>query len=354
MKLRDELKKHEKNLILKVVTVLLMSVCIFFTAIFQVHAEETADAGTSPEKNCYIRIRIERNVTVKPEEIRLGDMAVIEAPDGISEEISSLPVGSAPKPGRSRNFRTAGIKSRIMDKAESCLRDKDKKDIILDIPDMVLVKRDFQHIPDNALKEYYERKAVEISGGELFEISDFRIRGKNIFPAGNMEIKPVEAFRGMNMGNLSLPVEIYVDGAMEGRLTLSGRIEKHINVVCAVRDIRKNDMVAASDIRVEKRGAEKRIGAGFLTDMSLAVGKQTRSDIRSGAVLFEKNLVIPSVLKKGDRVKLVARSGRLSIQTLAEAMSDGKSGERIRVRNIDTGKLVNATVVDSATVETVF
>lgn len=354
MKLPDEPGQHEKKLIFKAVGVLLISVSVFFAVTFQVHAEEAADAGINPEKSCYIRIRMERNVTVKPEEIRLGDMAVIEAPDGISEEISAFPVGSAPKPGRSRNFRTAMIKSRIMDMAESCSGDKNEKDIIIDIPDMVLVKRDFQHIPDNALKGYYEKKAEEISAGDSFEISDFRIRGKNIFPAGNMEIKPVEAFRGMNMGNLSLPVEIYVDGAMEGRLTLSGRIEKHINVVCAARDIRKNDMVEASDIRVEKRGAEKRIGAGFLTDMSLAVGKQTRSDIRSGAVLFEKNLVIPSVLKKGDRVRLVAKSGRLSIQTLAEAMSDGKAGERIRVRNIDTGKYVNATVVDSATVETVF
>lgn len=295
-----------------------------------------------------VRIIITRNVTVKYPETRLGDIAIIEAPEDISEEIAAMPVTDSPKPGRQKNFRTAGIRNAL----ESRFRDKNS--LILDMPDIIIIKTDFQQIPEKTLRDFYEKKALETSGGDAAGISDFRVRGKNIFPAGNFEIKPVAVFRGMNMGNFSLPVEVYIDGKMEGRLTLSGKIEKNVRVVCALRDIRKNEIISASDIRIEKLGAEKRMGVGFLTDTSLAVGKQTRSDIKTGAVLYEKNLFMPSVLKKGDRVRLVAKSGRLTIETLAEAMSDGKSGERIRVRNIDTGKLVSATVIDSGTVETVF
>lgn len=295
-----------------------------------------------------ISVTIQKNVYVKSEEIKLGEIAEINAPENISGEISEITIAPSPKPGRQKNIRSGKIKELL----ES--RFSESKNMCLDIPAIIIVSRESQAVSEKILREYYDNKIHEMSGNDPLEISDFRIRGKNIFPGGEIEIRSQEDFRGIRMGNFSLPVDIYVDGSKQGRLTLSGHAGKQIKMLCAVRDIPKGSVLTADDIRIGERAARNGASCNFLDDPALAIGKKVISQVRAGAVIYEKNLAVPSLVKKGDKVRLVATAGLLSLETSAEVLSDAGPGEQVKIKNIDTGKLIIAKVVDSTTVEAVF
>jgi len=59
----------------------------------------------------------------------------------------------------------------------------------------------------------------------------------------------------------------------------------------------------------------------------------------------------PILIKQHDPVKVVARVGKLCITVLAEAQQDGRAGESIRVRNVDSRKDVVGRVVSRGLVE---
>jgi len=295
-----------------------------------------------------ISVTIQKNVTVKSEDIKLGEIAEINAPENIAGEISGIVVAPSPKPGRQKNVRSA----RIKDLLES--RFPENKNVDLDIPALIIVSRGSQSVSEETLKDFYVKKVLEMSGGESLDISDFRVRGKNVFPVGEFEIRPQDDSREIRLGNFSLPVDIYVDGSRQGRLTLSGHTGKKTEMLCAVRNILKGSVLTADDIKVGTRDARNGENGNFLTDPALAVGKKVISAVRAGAAISEKNLAVPSMLKKGDKVRLVAKAGLLSLETSGEVLSDAGPGAQVRIKNIDTGKVLTAKVVDSTTVEAVF
>lgn len=295
-----------------------------------------------------ISVTIKSHVSVKSEDIKLGEIAEIVAPEDIAGQISEISVAPSPKPGRQKNIRS----SRIKDLIEN--RFPENKNMNLDIPALIIISRGSQAVSEEILKDYYVKKVREMSGNVPLDISDFRIRGKNIFPDGEIEIKSMEDSRGIRMGNFSLSVDVYVEGSKQGRLTLSGHAGKKVKMLCAVRDISKNSILTADDIRLETRDAKNGTTGDFLTDPALVIGKKVVSPVRAGTAVSEKNLAVPSVLKKGDKVRLVAKAGLLSVETSGEVVSDAAFGEQVKIKNIDTGKLVTARVVDSTTVEAVF
>ena len=58
-----------------------------------------------------------------------------------------------------------------------------------------------------------------------------------------------------------------------------------------------------------------------------------------------------SDVHRGDEVELVARTNRLAVSALGQAMQDGGIGERIRVKNSDSGKILYGQILDAATIQ---
>lgn len=60
---------------------------------------------------------------------------------------------------------------------------------------------------------------------------------------------------------------------------------------------------------------------------------------------------VPVQLKVRDQVRLVAKIGPVRVTALGEALQEGRVGQTIRVRNIDSNKIVSGRVVDRNIVE---
>jgi flagella basal body P-ring formation protein FlgA len=93
------------------------------------------------------------------------------------------------------------------------------------------------------------------------------------------------------------------------------------------------------------------IRAGYYQDLSQVVGKQVARTVSMGAAITT-NMVKPQMqIKRGQQISLIAVSHGLKVQMTGEALADGATGERIRVRNLSTKKVLEGIVRSATTVE---
>ncbi len=120
--------------------------------------------------------------------------------------------------------------------------------------------------------------------------------------------------------------------------------------VVATRDLLRGELVTAADVRLEQQDLT-RLHSGYLSARDLAVGKRVKRTVRQGRIIKPTQIVAPTLIKKGAEVTITVNSNRIQVRTKGEALSSGGPGERIRVRNLSSNKLLEATVVSAGIVQ---
>jgi flagella basal body P-ring formation protein FlgA len=126
-----------------------------------------------------------------------------------------------------------------------------------------------------------------------------------------------------------------------------------VKVVVARRPLGRFKPIEVEDVEwktVDVAG----LPADRIEDLEVAIGKRTRRAIESGTVLRPDLLEFPPLVKRGDRVRIIAESAGLRISAFGQAKQKGAQGEMIPVMNLDSNKVIHARVVDSQTVRIEF
>jgi flagella basal body P-ring formation protein FlgA len=125
----------------------------------------------------------------------------------------------------------------------------------------------------------------------------------------------------------------------------------------ARRRIETGETLTGDNTRIERHAIEA--PGGWLTQKDLTAGRKAKRPIAAAEViaptavepLYADN---PILVKQRDLVRLVAQVGSMRVTALAEAQQDGRAGDRIRVRNVDSHKEVVGRVVGRGLVEVDF
>jgi flagella basal body P-ring formation protein FlgA len=89
-----------------------------------------------------------------------------------------------------------------------------------------------------------------------------------------------------------------------------------------------------------------------VSDPQEVVGLSGKRALRTGEVLRKTLLMAPTVVKRGDPVRIVARRDEVEVSMGGEALDAGARGDTVRVRNAN-GTVIRARVTGVATVEPV-
>ncbi len=141
--------------------------------------------------------------------------------------------------------------------------------------------------------------------------------------------------------------EVTPNGELVRRLTGGAFMDQWITVPCAAIPVNRHDSLTPDSITfVKKNLAYLR---GELWDGKGGPWRVLRS-IGAGSVIYRTDLERVPTLAKGTKVDLIYQGKRLRLTVPAEAMADGKPGEMIPVRNLQSRREVYATVHDEGTV----
>jgi flagella basal body P-ring formation protein FlgA len=294
-----------------------------------------------------VTVVVNDTATVTGEIIRLKDIALIRSDEpSLTENVGKIEVGEAPKPGFEKRLTGRWIKSMVPSTTAGSAR------ITLHAPETIAVRRASQTIPEERLLALFQTFLQRLHPDGEVIVSQFKVRGGNLFSQGIIELIPVPDNR-KRMGIQTLSVNVTVDGKEEGAILLSGKADIYQKVVCAKTYIERGTTLSMEDVRLNSVNISK-APPDVLTRMEDVSGRLVTVTLREGAFLREKMLSTPPVIEKGDKVKLVAEKGALTIVTMGIAKTGGAEGAQIQVKNISSGKVVFGRVRDASTVEVVF
>src|SRR5690606_986154 len=126
-------------------------------------------------------------------------------------------------------------------------------------------------------------------------------------------------------------------------------VEILVDVVVLAAPAAAGQTLAESDLKLEPMNVA-RLGAGYLTRIDDAEGLVLKRPVRPGTVLTAALLARPTLVRRGQRVELVAGGSSLAVRTEGEALSDAAEGERVRVRNVRSRTIVEGVVAADGTV----
>lgn len=131
------------------------------------------------------------------------------------------------------------------------------------------------------------------------------------------------------------------------------RVQRYAEVVVTARAISRQQVIQPDDVRLERMETSP-LAAGYLSDLASAIGLQARRALTSGQVLSGSHLAPRQLVTRGQQVTLYSGRPGLSVRMSGEALEDGVVGQRIRVRNRSSKRIVEGHVEPSGAVRVTY
>lgn len=121
-------------------------------------------------------------------------------------------------------------------------------------------------------------------------------------------------------------------------------------VLVASRFLAKGTILSAPDLITERRELSA-LPEGYETVPGHLLGKQLRRALAAGAVVAPQAVKTLPLIKQGETVTLVIRQGAMEVSSSGVALNDAERGQRVRVRNETSQRVVEGTAAASHRVE---
>lgn len=115
-------------------------------------------------------------------------------------------------------------------------------------------------------------------------------------------------------------------------------------VVVLTKPLRNKELVANSHLRISTLDIGE-LNKGFFNTVQDVSGLQAKRSLPPGTVLSPDMLEQPVLIKRGEKVTIRLSRPGIQVEMDGQAMAQGRAGDRIRVRNLQSKKIISAIVV---------
>lgn len=285
-------------------------------------------------------IRVRAESTIETDHVLLGDISEITGgPD--ADRLASISLGYAPALGMTREIPRPQIALAIAAAGYS------KSEIILDSPEKITIRRAGQLVTAQQIREAVEKAVLGGFTADKIEarIARLDVPGNIQVPAGKLELRATATNVRNLFSKFSVPVEVRVDDRTIRTFAANVEVEAFADVLVAAQDLSVNSRISETDVKFEKKRLVKPLTA-YLLDPAALRGVMLIKNLSAGAEITSDTFVDAVVVKYGDVVSLEAVSGSIKLIISGEARGSGKIGDRIAVKNLQSGAILQAVVTD--------
>ncbi len=126
------------------------------------------------------------------------------------------------------------------------------------------------------------------------------------------------------------------------KITIQATVVKIESVLFALRAIARGDIIRVSDVEIREH--EGNVPSTALSTLVQAVGMEAKQSIRANTIVQKNYIRAPLQVKRGETVTVFARSGGISVRTLAVARQEGAMGDLVQVETFEGKKRFAASV----------
>jgi flagella basal body P-ring formation protein FlgA len=292
-----------------------------------------------------LEVRLMDHVSIQGASLYLGEAASFDpAHDDRVEGLRTIALASSPSPGR-----TMILSSRYLISALTAAV-TDTTDIRFKVPETMSVHREAQVVGVDKMTEIFKQQVLQNGSWPEQDLHFERVRvgGPVTLPPGDLSWEVKERGHTDYLGDVALVICFMVDGTMVRKVPLSGKVSLERPVVKTTRNIAAGQILDEQDLTVVK---ERLFDSGkdLFVDKGKAAGKRALRSLDAGQFVERKMIEDPPLVKKGERVRIEARSARgladqIRVTALGRVLQDGRAGEQVKVMNLMSGKEIQGTV----------
>lgn len=127
------------------------------------------------------------------------------------------------------------------------------------------------------------------------------------------------------------------------------RAQLSAEVLVATQNVSSGRAISADDVQLQRRDISTIADA--LSQVEALQGLSPRSSLRAGQLLQKRQLQAALLVRRGDKVRILARLDGIEVQANGEALDAGARDALIKVRNSASGRTITARVLDTGLVE---
>lgn len=124
-------------------------------------------------------------------------------------------------------------------------------------------------------------------------------------------------------------------------------------IVISTAVINRGENITATQLKLEETDITRN-NRGFYHRIDKVTGMSAKRRIRANQMLSPDLLDQPQLIKRGEKIKIIANRDGISASMPGEALEKGGEGEVIRVKNLSSGKTIEGKVVEAGVVTSVF
>lgn len=279
-------------------------------------------------------------VKIRGANITLGDIAniIYEGKDKVERihALREIPLGEAPTPkGR---LTLAGAK--IIDAIEDA--GIKRETIGYSIPHSVIVERLGRSIDAAELLPVVRDKLAADADYDL-QVREVVLKNGQIVPIGESEYD-VQILGKPQAGKIPVRIAAFVEKEPAARFLATAIVDDWREVPVLKRSVERGMLISADDIELVRLNLFNQ-PKDVASDTQEVVGRRVKTRLRAGDVVRKTTIDIPPTISRGKQVTMTFQKGMFKATALGLALDDGLEGEFIRLKNVDSKKILRAKIV---------
>ena len=296
-----------------------------------------------------LTIHLPREAAVESERLTLGQVADVTGQEPLAAKVREIVLGRISLPGQKITIDRSLILSRLACSGiPAC-------DPVLSGADKVTVSQTTKVVKGESFVE----SASSFLAGSVRERSiarwePVRLPAELVLSnqAQSIELLPRLVSRGVN-GQATTEVSVVADGKAIGTRQVVFRPKYDIRRVVTLTDIGAGATITPDNTRIEKVVSDEPEPADWATPYGLVAVRNLAAGTVIGSGMAKASQP-PVVIERNQTVVIRIERPGFVVTAMGKAIQQGKLGECIKVRNVDSQRVILAKVNEDGTVEPVF
>lgn len=140
-------------------------------------------------------------------------------------------------------------------------------------------------------------------------------------------------------------LEITCPALQSWKIYLSTQYRVFAKVITSNQLIPKGAIIS-NEALSESEAQVNQVRYKTLSDKQYVAGMMAKRSIKPGQIIAPKMLSLPRLIQRGDQVTITAANNSIAIKMTGTALSHGRKGQQIAVRNNQSSRVVKGTVME--------
>lgn len=174
--------------------------------------------------------------------------------------------------------------------------------------------------------------------------------GEAVLPGENLSYEISSGGKDALIGKCTFVIRFFRNGVKVANYSVRASIEIQEKYLTSTRQIKKNMVIQAEDVQEVKRWV-RTLSLRSISDPQDVIGKRLTVDIGPDREIRQSMVSEPIMIKRGETVRIVLNGGQMALSTMGVAEENGADGQKIRVKNLSSQKVIIAEVVHKGMVK---